>query len=196
MRSIPVPLFVRSLCWPALLLVALVMVSACESKSPEEHTADLRSRYTAQLNSFVVESVPLEPDLSQDMVEGEVAGETAGEAAEPVAEEEGEEGEEGMEEELVPTRQDVLLDILIQSRSLEPLAGLTLDVSQADSAGAEKAHYRIWVDTSSVVKGRGHQILHRIEDIDYEEGDGFHVEVRHPVAPEERSEYREFSATG
>jgi len=195
MRSAPAPKLVRPLWLAALLVVALVMVVGCAEKSPEERVADLRSGYTAELNSFVVESVPLEPDLSADQVEGEAAGEAAAEAGEGAAEGEGEEGEEGMEEP-VPTQQDVLLDILIQNRSLEQLDGLTLDVTQADGAGNEKAHYRIWVDTSSVIKGRGHQILHRIEDIDYQEGDGFHVEVRHPVPPEERSEYREFSEAG
>jgi hypothetical protein len=141
---------------------ALLALMACAAGGPEDRVAALRSRYTASLNSFVVEETPRE--------------EAAPEAP--------------------SVAQDVLLDILIQSRADERLAGLTLDVTQVDKEKREKGRYRIWVDTSGVGKGRGESVFHRLQDIDYQEGDGFHVEVRHPVPLAERGLYREFGEGG
>ncbi len=40
------------------------------------------------------------------------------------------------------------------------------------------------------------QYTHVLEDVPYEEGDGFFAEIRHPVPAEERHLYREFSTAG
>ena len=54
--------------------------------------------------------------------------------------------------------------------------------------------WRLSFDTSTVKKANVTQYTHVLEDVLYEEGDGFFAEVRHPVPVEERSEYREFSS--
>jgi len=87
----------------------------------------------------------------------------------------------------------VRLDILIQHRSREKLPGLTLDISMVDSAEMEKGHWRVWFDTSDVTKATVTQFTHILEEVGYEEGDGFFVEVRHPIPVEERGDYREFA---
>jgi hypothetical protein len=87
----------------------------------------------------------------------------------------------------------ILLDLLIQHDDAgEPLPGITLDVSMADSSGNEKAHRRIWVDTTRVGPG-GAQTSIQFDDLPYQPGDGFFVEVRSPVPAAERGEYKEFS---
>jgi len=199
------PLFHQAARWGlALTLVALLFALGCGPSDPIEKIAEQRTHYTAELNSFIVDSQPVggevgtEEDATGEVGTGEDAtgedatpdGETAGEAP-------GEDGDasagEGEAPEAVPVIQSVILDILLQSDLYEQLPGITLDVSHIDASGAEKGHYRIWQDTSTIVKGRGQSLTHRLEDVDYTEGDGFHVEVRHPIPEAERGEYRELS---
>lgn len=187
-----------SLCLVSAGLIAAL--GACAKETPEERIARLRTEYEVTLNSFVMDQKPLEqeaPEGEGEMAEGAMEGDMEG------APDAGDEG--GMEEEdilePVELQQDVLLDILVKNTSDGTLPVLTLDVSQVDAYGAddpsqgrEKAHYRIEIDTSRIVKGASEQILYRLEDVDYQDGDGWSVEVRHPVPPEDRSEYRELSA--
>jgi hypothetical protein len=91
----------------------------------------------------------------------------------------------------VPLRQDVILDILVSREGHEALPGITVDVTQADSRDNEKASWKVYLDTSDLSRGPGVQMVHRLEDVDFEEGDGFFVEVRHPIPAAERGEYRE-----
>jgi hypothetical protein len=93
-------------------------------------------------------------------------------------------------------RRDVVLDILVDNRSGERLPGLTLDVEQVDAQGQAKTSYRIWVDTSDIVPGTRRAVSHRLQDVDVSEDDGFHLEVRQAIRPEEREQYREFSEFG
>lgn len=168
---------------------ALVTITACEAPTPEERVADLRSEYSAELNSFTVEETPLGDDV-EDAEMAEEAAEEAMDEADVMADEEMVE-EEVVEE--VLTRQDVLLDIVVRKTgSTEQLPGLTLDVYQVDADQADKATFRIYVDTSRLNKGGRKAVTHVLEDVDYEEGDGFAVEVRHPVPPELYPEYQEF----
>lgn len=44
-----------------------------------------------------------------------------------------------------------------------------------------------------MVKANVTQFTHILEDMAYEEGDGFFAEIRNPIPVEERSEYREFA---
>ena len=93
----------------------------------------------------------------------------------------------------IEVSQKVRLDVLIQHRSDERLPGITVDISMIDSSEVEKGHWRVWFDTSEVTQATVTQFTHLLEDVGYEEGDGFFLEVRHPVPVEERSEYRDFS---
>lgn len=91
-------------------------------------------------------------------------------------------------------RQEILLDVLVQFDGREPLDGLTLDLSMADGAGREKARRLLWVDVTGLGKGPGRQYSLVVDDLPYQAGDGFWVEVRSPVPAAERGEYREFAA--
>jgi hypothetical protein len=167
-----------------VVLLAGLAFAACGPSSPAEKVAQTRSLYSARLNGFVVEE---EPIIEEAMVEAEAVaeGEEAGEVTEM---------EEQADFEPVAVSQRVLLDVLIQHDSNEKLPGITVDISMADAGGQEKNHWRIWFDTADIEKANVTQFTHILEDVSYEEGDGFFVEVRHPVPEEERGEYKEFAA--
>lgn len=168
---------------------ALLLLAACGG-SPEEKVARLRGMYSARLNSFLVQAqLAPEPEIFTE------------EGAEPMVPDEGMaegEGEDEMLEpmEAEPAHPNILLDILIQHDSPELLAGITVDISMADSAGNEKGAWKVWFDTANVRKANITQYSHVLEDVPYVEGDGFFAEVRHPVPTEERGEYSEFSSAG
>lgn len=182
----------RTVPFAAAAVIAAATLAACAAQSPEERVAALRAEYEASLNSFQVREQPVEPPPVRAPVEEAAAGPPG---AEPIA------GEgEPVEPEPAPAapevRQDVLLDIVIHNRSDERLPGLTLDVEQVDAQGEPKTSYRIWVDTSNIGPGSQGAISHRLEDVDYAPEDGFQVEVRQAIPPEQRGEYRELSEAG
>ena len=148
--------------------------------------------YSARLNGFLVQA-PVEPE---PMIEEGI--EEGMEAMEAEAEAEGEgEGEVAEEmEPAPPANPNILLDILIQHDSPEILPGITVDISMADAAGNEKGAWKVWFDTSKVLKANVTPYTHVLEDVPYEEGDGFFAEIRHPIPVEERGEYKEFSSAG
>jgi hypothetical protein len=89
--------------------------------------------------------------------------------------------------------QEIILDVLVQFDGTEPLPGITLDVSVADAAGKEKASRKVWVSTQGVARGVSRQVTVKLDDVPYQPGDGFFVEVRSPIPASERGEYREFA---
>jgi hypothetical protein len=167
----------------------MLLLTACGG-SPEAKVARLRGMYSARLNGFLVQAQPApEPEVYAE------------EGVEPMAPdtemEEGEaEGEMAEPMEPAPANPDIMLDILIQHDSPELLPGITLDISMADGAGNAKGDWKVWFDTATMKKANVTQYTHVLEDVPYEEGDGFFVEVRHPVPAEERGEYSEFSSAG
>lgn len=169
-----------------LILLVGVLFSSCAPKSAEEKVAQLRSYYSARLNGFILEEEPTITEVPELAVievteEGAEEGVIEEEIIEPIAD--------------IELAQMIRLDVLIQHRSQERLPGITVDISMIDSSQAEKGHWRVWFDTSDVTKATVTQFTHVLEDVGYEEGDGFFLEVRHPVPVEERGEYREFSTT-
>lgn len=169
--------------------LALLVTVACAPKSPEERVASLRPYYKARLVSFMVKAEPV-PEAPAELMDAE---EGVAEGAEEVADESVTDEEMPAEQEDVAIRQDVALEILLQHDSPEKLSGITLDVEMVDSDRNPKNSWKVWVDTSKLPKATGTQFTHLLEEVDYVEGDGFNVEVRSPIPPEERSEYREFS---
>ena len=159
-------------------LVACGLSIACTPKSPQDKIADIRALYSAELNGFIVEEEPI--------VVPEAEVEEVGEA---------EVVEEALVVEPIPVRQLIRLDLLIKHDSYELLPGVTVDISMVNSAKQEKGHWKVWFDTSEVHKANVTQFTHILEDMAYEEGDGFFAEIRNPIPVEERSEYREFSET-
>ncbi|HUO87505.1 MAG TPA: hypothetical protein VM617_08930 [Thermoanaerobaculia bacterium] len=177
-----------------LAAIAIVTLATCAAQTPEERVVALRADYEASLNSFQVLEEPLEPvAATTDGMAAEVDETTDGgaEATQPEAEEET--AEEETMAAPVAVRQDVLLDIVVRNRSDGRLPGLTLDVEQVDAAEQPKAHYRIYLDTSTIGLGAERAVSHRLEDVDVTTDDKFHVEVRQAIPPEQRSDYREFS---
>lgn len=164
----------------SLVAAAAVVAAGCAPKSPEERVAALRAKYEAELNQFVIKTQPVEPAPAAEEAEEAAAS-----------------GEEGLAEpaiEELPITSDVVLDIVVKNHNNENLPGLTLDVSQVDAQKQEKGHWRVWVDTAHIGRGPGTALTHVLTGVDYEEGDGFHVEVRQSIPPEEWSEYQEFSS--
>ena len=167
----------------AVVLLLGLIIAACGPSSPAEKVAQTRSLYSARLNGFVVEEEPIVEEVTYE-------SEDLAEEAEP---EEAAEMEEPADFEPVAVSQRVLLDILIQHDSNEKLPGITVEISMADAGGQEKEHWRVWFDTADIEKANVTQFTHILEDVSYEEGDGFFVEVRQPVPEEERGEYKEFA---
>lgn len=172
-------------------LALALTAAACGPKDPQEKVAELRSYYSAELNGFLVLAPPVEEpmDTEEPAMEGEPEA--------PADEVEGD--EEGMDEmpaePAEPATSDIQLDILVKHRSPENLPGITVDISMVDAQQNEKGHWTLYLDTANIAKANVTQFTHVLEDVSYEEGDGFHVEVRHPVPAGERAEYIEFSST-
>lgn len=162
------------------LVLVLLSLPACQ-RDPAEQIARARADYSAELLAFALQRTEVEEPLVGLREEEE------GEA--PPVEEDGE--LEATEPE--PATQDIILDILVHWRGFDRLPGLTLDITHVDAAEREKGRYHLWVDTSRLERGPGEQITHVLEDVAYEEGDGFHVGVRRQVPEEERHLYREFA---
>jgi hypothetical protein len=151
---------------------------ACSGQGPAEKVAALRARYGATLNGFVVRQEPAPP--ATDAAGVPLAATPPGIAtAELVAP--------------PPASSDIILDIVVRHDSREKLPGITLEVDLVDADKREKEHYRIWIDTSRLERGPGVQVSSVLEDVPYQEGDGFFVEVRPDVPAAERGLYREFA---
>lgn len=193
-----------------LVSFLLAFTVACTQKSPEEKVASLRTHYTAELNGFIAKpNAPAVPDLLDDEgmeLDGmELDGEEESDMEEPADEtDEADADADGdadadvsaIEEEelpLGPLLSNISLDIIVRHDAQENLPGITIDVTQAGPDEVEKGHFRFYLDTSNLVRGQQIQVTHVLEDVDYQEGDGFFTEVRSPVPVAERSAYQEFS---
>jgi len=163
---------------------------ACTEPTPEERVARARARYEASLNGFVVQQQPI--------VGAEVPpGDSGPEDGDVASQEElgGVEGSGETAETPIDLSQDVLLDIVIRHDSFDKLDGITVDITMAEGE-RELQVWRAWFDTSGIEKGPGVQFSHTLENVDYLPGYGFSAEIRYPVPPEERAEYREFAELG
>lgn len=172
------------------LCLTLAVLVGCAEVPPEERVSRARSRYEASLNGFIVQQRPIVdadvPVAGPDAESGAVASDEGAGDAEVMAE---------TAEAPIDLNQDVLLDIVIRHDSFEKLDGITVDISMADG-DRDLQVWRVWFDTSGIDKGPGVQFSHTLEDVDYLPGYGFSAEIRYPVPPEDRSEYREFADLG
>ncbi|HUP25270.1 MAG TPA: hypothetical protein VNB06_20320 [Thermoanaerobaculia bacterium] len=163
---------------------AALLTFGCAQLSPEESVELRRSQYKVQLTSFAVDDQPqVAPvETAETGLEAAATPPAAGEEilAEPEA--------------VVMTTTQAVLDILVTTEADEGLPGLTVELEQIGANGAVKMQRQLWLDVSRVVRGSGAHITHVVEDVDYEEGDGFAVSIRSPVPPGERDVYREFDA--
>lgn len=163
------------------VVVTLFLLAACAG---EGGVAEARAGYIAEMGGGVGSFRVLAPAVAEEATEGEVDtvadadAEAADEAAAPAE----------------PAMSTVLLDFLIHNEGSGTLDGVTVDLTIADADGNEKERHLLWVDTTGLTKGSQRQVAHELTDVAYVEGDGFHVEVRHPIPMEERGDYREFDA--
>jgi len=167
------------------ILTVALMVTGCQQKSPIEQMEWERAKYEASLNAFVAKPVDVAPeptDSDADAAGEEEVGEIDGELAAALA----------AEAVTGPVESNILLDFVLRTDSDDRLPGITLDVTMGNAAG-EKERWTVWVDTSELGRGTGTQMIHELKGVMYEEGDGFHVEVRHPIPEEERTTYREYA---
>ncbi len=190
-----VPVFRRSIALAFAALVVLAALACGQPKSHEEQVAELRSEYTAELNGFAIKQQP-----TAEAPEGEMAQEGMGSAegsqtgAQGPATQGGETVQAGdlSVPASPPVHQSAILDLLVSRKGRQGLDHLTVDIGQEDRQGHEKAHWRAYLDVSSVLPGSGTQISYTLDDIDYQQGDKLYAEVRQPVPAPERGEYREF----
>lgn len=191
----------------SVFLIVILGLVACAQKTPEQQVAEARSKYRVELNTFRPEAPEPVEEMVEEIVEGAEA--TAEGAAEAVATaaaevedavdgaEDAEEGAEGDEEVLAepegPRTSNIFFDLLVQFDGTESLDGLTVDITQADAFEQEKATYRYYLETGPMVKSELKQMSFVLEDIPFETGDLFSVELREVVPAEEQGEYKEFA---
>lgn len=186
----------RSRSTVSLAIVLCAVLLGCGKPTPLEQLEESRSLYKATLNSMFVRETPLfeESPASELADDGLVAAED--EAAAAAAEAGEGDPAAGLEDAVepipVPTRRDAVLDVIVQHDAYEPLNGLTLDITLVDDGRNEIGRWLRWVDTEGLPKANQRPYSIVLEDVAYEEGYGFHVEVRHPVPVAERGDYREY----
>ncbi len=162
----------------AFAVAALFLLAACAG---EGGVSGARAGYIAEMGSFSVVGAPAVVEETAEDADAEGAeadAETAEDAAAPAA----------------PPTTTVLLDFLIHNKGSGTLDGVTVDLTIADPDGNEKERRLLWVDTTGLTKGSQRQVAHELLQVAHTEGDGYHVEVRHPIPMEQRGDYREFDA--
>ena len=158
----------------AFAAAVLFLLAACAG---EGGVSGARAGYIAEMRSFTVQTPEVvEPAESEEAAEAGAEGAAEGDAS------------------AEPAMVNVLLDILVHNEGSGALDGITVDLTIADPDGNEKEHRLLWIETAGLIKGSQSQVVHELNDVAYVEGDGFHVEVRHPIPVEERGDYREFDA--
>lgn len=177
-----------------LLICAALTVWGCPKATPEERVAQARARYSVTLNGFFAKEEPMPEVAAATEAAGEAAAAAVAEEA-AVASEEAAEGEEEAEEMEMdgPRPVDVLLDLIVQHDMDTALPGITVDLTMVDADKTEKGAWRIWIETDGLPKANQKQITHILEGVNYEDGDGFSVEIRSRIPAEELGAYREFA---
>lgn len=196
----------------ALALAAVFLLTsfvACGPSTPAEKVTAKRQKYKVELVNFMVQEpeMPAPPAMDGETDADDFVDAAAAEAGDGSLSETGEDPEDmapqgemadgdAMEPMMVDDgKRDVLLDLLLQSNTYEQLPGVTVDVTQADADSNEKAVFHVWLETAGMARG-SQPFTHTLEDVEWEEGDGFHVEIRSSVPESERGEYREYADAG
>jgi len=153
----------------AVLQLVLFALCCGPRTTPEQEIELLRSHYQVRLRSLVVKQDPV------IAARGGSDGSGAALAA-PVV------------------RSDAILDLLVSTTDPGGLPGLTVDVEQLDAQRRPKDHRRLWVDTSALAGAEAAPVTQVLENVDWDTGDAFTVQVRSPIPAAERTGYQEFEA--
>jgi hypothetical protein len=89
-------------------------------------------------------------------------------------------------------RSDAILQVVVTTAGQQDLPGVTLDVRQVGADRHVKERRQVWVETAGLGRGGETRVTHVMENVDWDAGDGFVVEVRTPIPAAERAAYREF----
>lgn len=183
----------------ALGLVAVIALAltGCGPADPIAEVAAARGDYEVRLSGWIVRQPEPEAAVMEtpDPAAGEATGEPQDQAAEEASSAEGA-GEEAMEAEADPRLISVLFDILVLFSGSQPLPGLTVDITHADSGGNEKAVRQHYIEVGGLVRGSTNQVAIELDGWDLADGDAFSIEVRHGLSDAERAGYREFQEAG
>ena len=152
--------------------------------------AETRAGFIAQLQSFTVQAPAADEAMVSEDADADADAEVEVEA--DAAADADAEAESDMPAE--PAMVNVMFDILVHNEGSGTLDSITVDLTIAGPDGAEKERRLLWIETAGLTKGSQTQVVYDLNDVAYTEGDGFHVEVRHPIPMEERGDYREFDA--
>lgn len=169
----------------ALIAAIALLALACGGGGG---VAEARAGYIAQIQSFAVQGAADDEAMAADEAAADEADADAG--GDDAAEDADAEGDMPAEPALV----NVMLDILVHNEGAGALDGITVDLTIAGPDGEERERRLLWIETAGLSKGSQSQVVHELRDVAYTEGDGFHVEVRHPIPMEEQGDYREFDA--
>lgn len=172
-----------------LPFAVFLTMAACGPSSPEGKVAQIRAGYKIELNSWRPKPEEPPPAMEDEAAAGEDADAAAMEAA--AADVEGEEGEAEAVE-MGPKPTDILLDLVVYFRGRESLPGVTVDITHADASQAPKQTYHHYVETAGILNGETRQASVVLEDVPFEEGDVFSVELVAGI-PADLSAYKEFS---
>lgn len=164
-------------------LVVIVGFLGCKKLTPLEAVTMARNEVKVDLSSWTVRSTPVEAP-AEEPVEGDEMIQEGSEVLE----------DESLAEEMpeISLDQDVILDMFVV-RGKADLAGITVDIVQADAQENIKNTTLLWIDFESIPVGGSAQVTRVLEGINLDDGDGFYVEVNPTVSPERRGDYQEFA---
>lgn len=165
-------------------VAALAWALACGGSDDEARRIErLRGHYSVKLTGWVVAQTPGADEPAQPVV-----------IEAPAAGPEGEVETEGGLVAAPPAVSDVHLDFEVRHDNAQKLDGLTVEVTQADGLGKEKAHYRVWLDTAAIEPGAAVERTYPLREVPHVVGDVFTAALRRRVPRAEWSLYKEFPA--
>jgi hypothetical protein len=173
----------------------LVWALACGgADDPARQIERQRGHYSVKLTGWVVAQTPPAPDPAA-LAGASLAEPAPSAAAPPAADGDAERGASESEAGLVaapPAVSDIDLAFEIRHDSAQKLNGLTVEVTQGDGMGKEKAHYRVWLDTADVEPAVTVKRTYTLKEVPHQAGDVFTAALRRRVPRAEWSLYKEF----
>jgi len=195
------PPIAMSLVTMTLVVMTLLVLAGCAPADPQAQVAAARADYEVKLSGWIVrQPEPMEPTLDPAATVESPMDENEGEV-DPSMASETSPAEEEMAAVLDPVVPDsteitVLFDVIVLFSGKDPLPGLTVDITHADSAGGEKVVRQHYLAVGNLHRGSTRQVAFELDGWDLADGDQFSIEVRQGLSDAERGTYREFQEAG